>query len=60
MVRAAITEGEFSEDSDPEQFAFEFNALTLGYHHASRLLDDERAEERARVMFEALVARHQA
>jgi len=60
VVRTAVTEGDFSEDSDPEQFAFEFNALTLAYHHASRLLDDDRAGDRARVTFEALVARHKA
>ena len=60
VVRTAVTEGDFSEDTDPEQFAFEFNALTLAYHHASRLLDDERAGDRARVAFEALVDRHRA
>lgn len=58
VVRTAVTEGDFGEDTDPEQFAFEFNALTLAYHHASRLLDDQRAGDRARVTFEALVARH--
>jgi len=60
VARTAIAEGDFSEDSDPDQFAFEVNALTLGYHHASRLLEDDRAEERTRVMFEALVARHRS
>ena len=60
VVRTAVTEGDFAEDTDPEQFAFEFNALTLAYHHASRLLDDDRAGDRARVTFEALVARHRA
>jgi len=60
VVRTAVSVGDFAEDTDPEQFAFEFNALTLAYHHASRLLDDERAGERARVTFDALVARHRA
>ena len=60
VVRTAVTEGDFGEETDPEQFAFEFNALTLAYHHASRLLDDDRAGDRARVMFEALVARHRS
>lgn len=60
VVRTAISEGDFAEDADPEQFAFEFNALTLGYHHASRLLEDPHARERTHVMFEALVARSRA
>jgi AcrR family transcriptional regulator len=60
VVRTAVTEGDFGEETDAEQFAFEFNALTLAYHHASRLLDDDRAGDRARVTFEALVARHRA
>lgn len=57
VVRTAIDEGDFSADTDPEQFAFEFNALTLGYHHATRLLDNEHALDRTRAAFEALIAR---
>ena len=60
VVRTAVAEGDFVEETDPEQFAFEFNALTLAYHHASRLLDDQRAGDRARVTFDALVDRHRA
>jgi AcrR family transcriptional regulator len=60
VVRGAIAEGDFSEKTDADQFAFEFNALALGYHHSSRLLEDERAEDRARMMFEALVSLQRA
>lgn len=60
VVRTAIAEGDFRADTDPEQFAFEFNALTLGYHHATRLLGDGHALDRTRASFEALVKRHQA
>ncbi len=59
VVRTAVDEGDFRADTDPLQFAFEFNALTLGYHHATRLLGDEQALERTRASFEALVTRHQ-
>lgn len=60
VVRTAVAEGDFGEDTDPEQLAFEFNALTLGFHHATRLLQDSSALDRTNVMFEALVARHRA
>ena len=38
-----------------EQFAHDFYAVMLGYHHAFRLLRDPRAEKRAVHAFEALV-----
>ncbi len=56
MVRTAIAEGDFREDTDPDQFAFELHALTLGYHQFVRLLDDDLALRRARASFERLVA----
>ena len=55
-VRQAIEVGDFRRDVDPEQFAFELDAIRLSWHHASRLLRDPKAEERARTAFEALVA----
>ncbi len=55
-VRKAIEAGEFRRDVDPDQFAFELDALRLGWHHAARLLRDPRAEARALEAFEALVA----
>ena len=55
-VRQAIEVGDFRRDVDPEQFAFELDAIRLSWHHAHRLLRDPKAEERAHVAFEALVA----
>lgn len=52
----AIEAGHFRRDLDPEQFAFDFYAITLGYHDHNRLLRDPRAEERARNAFESLLA----
>src|SRR5262245_42309751 len=46
-VRSAIQEGQFRGDVDAEQFAYEFWGAMLGYHHASRLMRDPRATERA-------------
>ena len=55
-ARIAIEEGHFRADLDPEQFAFDFYAITLGYHDSRRLLRDPHAEARARYSFERLLA----
>ena len=52
----AIEAGHFRADLDPEQFAFDFYSITLGYHDHNRLLRDPRSEERARDAFERLLA----
>jgi AcrR family transcriptional regulator len=54
-VRAAVAEGQFRRDVDPEQFAHDLYGVMLGYHHALRLLRDPRAEKRAVRAFENLV-----
>lgn len=56
MFRTGITEGDFREDADPEQFAYDLHSIMLGFFHAHRLLGDPRAPERARRSFEAIVA----
>jgi AcrR family transcriptional regulator len=55
-ARIAVEAGHFRQDLDPEQFAFDFYAVTLGFHDSNRLLRDPRAEERARDLFERLLA----
>ena len=55
VVRSAIDAGDFREDVDPDQFAFELHSLTLGFHQAFRLLDQEDATRRARTSFDRLV-----
>lgn len=55
-ARLAVEEGHFRADLDCEQLAFELNGIALGYHHARRLLRDERAEARARTAFQRLLA----
>jgi AcrR family transcriptional regulator len=60
VAEAAVAEGDFRDDLDPRQFAFEAQALTLGYHHATRLLEDDLATDRVRAAFEALLDRARA
>ena len=55
VARTACREGEFRADLDPEQFAWEFHALTLAYHYFHRLIRDPDSEERARKSFENLI-----
>lgn len=54
-VRGAIAERHFGAGVDPEQFAHDFQGIILSYQHASRLLRDGRAEQRARTALEALI-----
>ena len=54
--RIGISEGHFRPDAEPEQFAHDLYSVMLGWHHASRLMGDPRAEDRARRAFDALLA----
>lgn len=56
LARAAVAEGHFRQDLDAEQFAFELESLTLGFHHAIRLLRDKEADFKVRTAFESLLA----
>jgi AcrR family transcriptional regulator len=53
--RMGIEEGHFRADADPEQFAHDLYGVMLAHHHASRLLGDPHARERAHRAFEALL-----
>ena len=59
-VQGAIKTGEFPPDLDCEQFAHEWIGINLAYGHASRLMRDPKAEERARAAFERLLKDSQA
>lgn len=56
VAGTAVAEGDLRDDLDLEQFAFEVHGVMLAHHHASRLLQDERAETRTRQAFESLLA----
>jgi len=55
-VRFAVEKGDFHPGVDPVQFAHDMYGVMLAFHHASRLLADEKAEARARKSFEGLLA----
>jgi AcrR family transcriptional regulator len=55
VVRGAQEEGHLRADVDPEQFSFELLAIMLGCHHASRLLRDRNAVDRARRALDRLI-----
>lgn len=55
IVAGGVREGHFRPDVDGRQLAFDLYAVMLGYYHAHRLLDDPRAEERARAAVDALL-----
>ncbi|MPZ95187.1 MAG: TetR family transcriptional regulator [Propionibacteriales bacterium] len=56
VAGTAVSEGEFRDDLDVEQFAYEEHGVMLVHHHASRLLHDPRAADRTRRAFDSLVA----
>ncbi|MDX6249442.1 MAG: hypothetical protein QOF10_2802 [Kribbellaceae bacterium] len=55
VFSSGVSEGQFTSDIDPQQFAFDLKGVLMSYHHASRLLADPKAEDRARTAFEALL-----
>jgi AcrR family transcriptional regulator len=57
VAEIAIEEGQFRKDLDLDQFVFELGSITAAYHHFGRLLGNPDAEQRARNMFEGLLAR---
>jgi AcrR family transcriptional regulator len=57
MFRAGAADGVFRDGIEPEQFAYEFNGVLLAFHNAFHLLQDQRAEPRARQALDALLDR---
>jgi AcrR family transcriptional regulator len=55
-ARVAVEERQFRADLECEQFAFEMLGIVFAYNHSKRLLNDAKAEQRARAAFERLLA----
>jgi len=58
-AQIAIDEGHFRDDSDPGQFAFEFESIVHGYHLLRRLLKDPIARERSETALERLISAYE-
>ena len=55
-IELAIGQNHFRADLDIGQFVFELMGIMFAHHHCARLFDPARAESRARVAFERLIA----
>ncbi len=55
VATTGVAEGHFAGNLDADQLAHDLYAVMLGYHHASRLMRDPRAADRARAGFETLL-----
>jgi AcrR family transcriptional regulator len=56
VFRTGVSAGVFRPDLDPEEFAHDLYSVMLGFHHASRLMRDPRAENRANAAFGRLLS----
>jgi len=56
----AVEEGHFKADTDPRQFAFEFESLLHGYHLLHRLLKDPDARQRSDLALKRLLEAYRA
>jgi AcrR family transcriptional regulator len=59
VAKSAIKAGDFREDIDCEQFAFELYSLLLGFHVFDRLLDDSETKKRQELALERLLTNYQ-
>ena len=55
-VELAVGEGHLQADLDVGQFVFDLMGIILAYHHSARLFEVTRAEARARIAFDRLIA----
>jgi AcrR family transcriptional regulator len=56
VAGTAVSEREMRDNLDLDQFAYELHGIMLAHHHASRLLRDDRADERTRRAYNSLVS----
>ncbi len=54
-AQIAIEEGHFRKSLNPQQFAYDFYSIILGYHHFHRLLNDSQAKSYYQNAFTALI-----
>jgi hypothetical protein len=58
IAKSAIRAGDFRDNIDPEQFAYDLYSLLLGFHLYSRLLDDFETKKRQETALDQLLANY--
>jgi AcrR family transcriptional regulator len=58
IAESAIKVGEFREDIECEQFAFDLYSLLLGFHLYDKLLDDSETKKRQEIALDRLLANY--
>jgi len=56
IARSAVQAGDFREDIDEKQFAFDLYSLLLGFHYYDRLLQNDQTRARQENALERLLA----
>lgn len=59
IAQSAIRVGDFREDIDCDQFAFELYSLFLGFHLYEKLLEDADTRQRQQTALETLIQHYQ-
>jgi len=58
IAQSAVRVGDFREDTDLDQFAFEMYSLLLGFHLYFKLLENEETEQHQQNALDALITRY--
>jgi AcrR family transcriptional regulator len=58
IARSAIRAGDFREDVDCDQFAFEMYSLLLGFHYYDKLLNSDETKKRQSIALEQLLSNY--
>jgi len=55
LAESAVKGGDFRQDTDVKQFAFELYSLLLGFHHYHRMLRDTKIQDKEEKALEKLI-----
>jgi len=60
LARSAIRVGDFRQNIDCDQFAFEMYSLLLGFHYYDKLLNSEETRKRQEIALEQLLSNYRS
>lgn len=58
IAKSAIKAGDFKENIDVDQFAFDLYSMLLGFHYYYKLLDDKKVTQRQEVALDQLLLKY--